>query len=97
MSIQNSDSQDSDIDSVELSQQELDEISGGIDLYFSTAMFEQIDEFSQTVSSSNGCSTSSVTQSSRTSFSTFQFFGSGFESVNDAISFLKGFSRLFGR
>jgi hypothetical protein len=83
---------------VELSQQELDEVSGGIDLYFSTVMFEQIDEFSaQTVSSGDGCGATSVSQSSRTSFSSFQFFGSGFESFGDALSFLKGISRLFGR
>lgn len=102
MSIEmNSSGENSDIDvvetSVELSPQELDEISGGINLYFSTAMFEQIDEFSQTISSSDGCGASSVSQSSRTSFSAFQFFGSGFESVGDALSFLKGISQLFGR
>lgn len=94
----NADDQNSDIQPVELSPQELDQVSGGIDLYFSTTMFEQIDQFSaQSVSSGDGCSASSVTQSSRTSFSSFQFFGSGFESVNDALSFLKGISRLFGR
>lgn len=93
----NSESKNSDIEPAELSQQELDQVSGGIDLYFSTAMFEQIDEFSaHSVSSGDGCGASSVSQSSRASFSAFQFFGSGFESVGDALNFLKGISRLFG-
>lgn len=82
---------------VELSEQALDEISGGIDLYFSSSMFEQVESFSaEAIDSDSGCS-SSMSKSSRTSFSSFQFFGSGFESVGDALKFLKGLSSLFGR
>lgn len=93
----NSNEMNSGIESVELSQQELDEVSGGIDLYFSSQMFEQIEEFSSQSIQSDSGSSSSVSQSSRTSFSSFQFFGSGFDSVGDALKFLKGITSLFGR
>ena len=94
----NADESNVDLEPVELSEQALDQVSGGIDIFFSTAMFEQIDQFSaQEFSCGDGCSSSSVSQSSQTSFSMFQFFGSGFESVGDALSFVKGLSKLFGR
>lgn len=82
-----------------LSEQELEAVSGGIDIFFSASMFEQSDEFlMQQSTSGSGCSSSTtIAKSSYTFASTFQFIGSGFESVNDALSFLSGLAKLFGR
>lgn len=82
-----------------LSEQELEEVSGGIDIYFSASMFEQSEEFlaQQTTSDSCCSSSTSIAKSSYTFASTFQFIGSGFESVNDALSFLAGLAKLFGK
>lgn len=82
---------------LELTDQELDQISGGIDLMFSSTWFEQVDEFSAQSFDSDCGSMESVSSSSRTSFSSLQFFGSGFESVSDALKFVSGLMRLFGR
>ncbi|MCU0525602.1 MAG: hypothetical protein MUF72_12340 [Elainella sp. Prado103] len=82
---------------IELTEQELDQISGGIDLMFSSTLFEQVDEFSGQAIDSDCGSMRSVSSSSRTSFSSWQFFGSGFESVGEALSFISGLMKLFGR
>lgn len=82
---------------LELTDQELDQISGGIDLMFSSTLFEQVDEFSAQAFDSDCGSMESVSSSSRTAFSSLQFFGSGFESVGDALKFVSGLMRLFGR
>lgn len=82
---------------IELSDQELDSISGGIDLMLSGSFFEQTDAvFAQ--DGSGGCGQGkSFGRASKTTASAFQLVGSGFESVNDILAVLAGFARLFGR
>lgn len=77
---------------IELSESELNNISGGIDILLSGSMFEQseISSVQQTPSTSNF-------KSNYISSSAFQIgiFGTG--SVNDAKSFFTGLVKLFGR
>jgi bacteriocin-like protein len=82
-----------------LSEQELAEISGGVDIFFSASTFEQRDQFLvQQTTSDSGCqSSTTVAKSSYTFASTFQFIGTGFESMNEALSFLSKLTKLFGR
>ena len=84
---------------VELSQEELDAVAGGIDIFLSGSTFEQTDIFSAHRSSSrrNRFSRNSLFKSSYISSSAFQFIGLGFNSVSDALSFVSGFAKLFGR
>lgn len=84
---------------VELSAEELDAVSGGIDIYLSGSMFEQRDTFSGSRFSSRrrGFGGSSFFRSSFISSSAFQMIGLGFNSASDALSFVAGFARLFGR
>ncbi|WP_460205186.1 CTB family bacteriocin [Scytonema sp. NUACC21] len=84
---------------VELSEQELDNVAGGIDIFLSGSIFEKSDVFVGNNSGSglNGSGTNSVFQSSHTFSSAFQFIGLGFESMGDVMKVLKGLARLFGR
>jgi hypothetical protein len=84
---------------VELSDEELDGISGGIDIYLSGSMFNRQDIFTRTRSSSRrrGFGSSSFAKSSNISSSAFQLIGLGFNSASDALSFVTEFGRLFGR
>ncbi len=84
---------------VELSNEELDRVSGGIDIFLSGSMFEQRDVLSSVHTSSRrrGCGSNSIFRSSYISSAAFQVVGLGFESVSDVMSFLTGFTRLFGR
>ncbi|BAZ39315.1 hypothetical protein NIES4101_52670 [Calothrix sp. NIES-4101] len=90
-----------DIDNtpVELSEEELDGISGGIDIYLSGSMFNQQDVFAGSRSGSRrrGFGRSSFFKSSSISSSAFQLIGLGFNSASDALGFVKEFGRLFGR
>ncbi len=92
---------DKDIDNtpIELSEEELDGISGGIDIYLSGSMFNQRDIFagSRTSSRRRGFGRSSFSKSSNISSSAFQLIGLGFNSASDALGFVKEFGRLFGR
>jgi hypothetical protein len=94
-------SDDKDIDNtpIELSEEELDGISGGIDIYLSGSMFNQRDVFagSRTSSRRRGFGRSSFSKSSNISSSAFQLIGLGFNSASDALGFVKEFGRLFGR
>ena len=85
----------------ELSEEELDEVSGGIDLFLSGSTFEQthISAYNRGQSQINGFSRGGISsfRSSHTFSSAFQVIGLGFNSVGDALSFLNGFARLFGR
>jgi hypothetical protein len=83
---------------IELSQEQLDQISGGIDIFLSGSMFQQRDIFSSRRRGSRrrGFGSSSIFQSSYISSSAFQFIGLGFDSVSDAMGFVRGFMRLFG-
>jgi len=83
---------------IELSDEELNEVSGGIDIYLSGSMFEQKDIFSvQRSSSRRGFGSNSIFKSSDISSAAFQVIGLGFNSVSDAMGFLQGFAKLFGR
>ncbi|MEM7553431.1 MAG: CTB family bacteriocin [Cyanobacteria bacterium P01_A01_bin.84] len=84
----------------ELSEEELDDVSGGFDIFISGSTFEQthISSFNRGQSSINGFSGGiSSFRSSHTSSSAFQIAGLGFNSVSDALGFLGGFAKLFGR
>ncbi|MBD2168338.1 hypothetical protein H6G04_28540 [Calothrix membranacea FACHB-236] len=80
---------------IELTEEELDGVSGGIDIYLSGSMFEQRDVFSARRNSRRR--SSNLFRSSSISSSAFQLVGLGFGSVGDAMSFLQGFAKLFGR
>lgn len=80
---------------IELTEEELDSVSGGIDIYLSGSMFEQRDVFSARRNSRRR--SSNLFRSSSISSSAFQLVGLGFGSVGDAMSFLQGFAKLFGR
>lgn len=86
---------------VELSAEELDAVAGGIDIYLSGATFQQQDIFAGSTTGSRrrrrGFGGSSFFRSSFISSSAFQMVGLGFSSVSDALSFVAGFARLFGR
>mgnify|MGYP001797148770 CR=1 FL=1 len=88
---------DKNIAPIELSEEQLDQVSGGIDIFLSGSMFEQRNIFSSRHKNSRRRRSSSFFQSSYISYSAFQFIGNGFDSVSDAMSFVKGFMRLFGR
>ena len=82
---------------IELSESELDDVSGGIDIYFSGSMFEQrdISIANSTESGNMGAKNSSIIQSSHTSSSAFQFAILGIDSISDVFSLFRGFSRFF--
>ncbi|MGG6242407.1 hypothetical protein ACQ4N7_27655 [Nodosilinea sp. AN01ver1] len=87
---------DLDLASVELSPTELDEVSGGLDIFISGSMFDQ-SESMLGLSGGCGCPGSTLAQTSNTSSGTFQFAGLGFESVGQIFAVFAGLSRLFGR
>jgi bacteriocin-like protein len=80
---------------VELSDEELATVSGGFDISFSASMFEHSEIFSSQQSGRRRGR--SMFRSSRTMFSSFQFNGSGFQSASEAMSFMSGIAKLFGR
>lgn len=82
---------------IELSDEELDGISGGIDIFLSGSSFQQRDIFSSQRRGSRRRGRSSIFKSSFISSSAFQAVGLGFNSVSDALSFMGAFARLFGR
>lgn len=84
---------------VELSEEELDGISGGISIYFSGSMFEGSSMFASQRRGSRrrGFSRSSAFGSSRTSSSAFQVIGLGLNSPADVMSFFSGLAALFRR
>ncbi|ARV59875.1 hypothetical protein BZZ01_15665 [Nostocales cyanobacterium HT-58-2] len=84
---------------VELSQKELEEVAGGIDIFLSGSIFEKNDLFAsqQTGSNLTGAGSNSVLNSSHTFSSAFQFIGLGLESFSDVVKVFRGLSRLFGR
>ncbi len=88
--------QDLDLAPMELSLTELDNISGGLDIFISGAMFEQ-NESLLGQSGGCGCPGSKLAQTSNTSSGSFQFAGLGFESVEQIFAVFAGLSRLFGR
>ncbi|MBD1874975.1 hypothetical protein H6F75_15920 [Nodosilinea sp. FACHB-131] len=87
---------DLDLATVELSLTELDEVSGGLDIFISGSIFDQ-SEGLLTQSGGCGCPGSMPAKTSNTSSGTFQFAGLGFESVDQIFAVFAGLSRLFGR
>lgn len=85
--------------SVELSEQELEQVAGGIDIFMSGSVFENHEVMlaQNTSSNSSGGGTSSVFKSSRTFSSAFQFIGLGFDSMGDVMNVFSGLAKLFGR
>lgn len=80
----------------ELSEEQLDGIAGGVDIFLSGSMFEQRNIFSSRRRSWRSGRSSSFFQSSYTSSTAFQIIGLGFDSVSDAMSFVMGFMKFFG-
>ena len=78
---------------IELSESELDDISGGIDIFLSGSMFEQTNIYSLQSTDSENKSTmsNSILKSSHTSSGAFQVAILGVDSVSDIASFFKGF------
>ena len=84
---------------VELSEQELAEVAGGIDIFLSGSMFEQSDVSlaQQTGAGPAASSTNTVFKTSHTFSSAFQFIGLGFGSMSEVTDVFKGLDKLFGR
>lgn len=80
----------------ELSEEQLDQIAGGVDIFLSGSIFQQRDVLSYRSRGSGARRSSSFFRSSHISSVAFQFIGLGFDSVSDAMSFVRGFTRLFG-
>ncbi len=87
---------DSDLVPTELTLTELDDISGGLDIFISGSMFDQSESLLGQ-SGGCGCPGSTLAKTSNTSSGTFQFAGLGFESVGQIFAVFAGLSRLFGR
>lgn len=81
-----------DLAPVELSEQELAEISGGIDAVFTFTAIE-----GENVSFQSNSLGSSIIKSSSLSITTFQFCIPGFESMEDVLDAFAGLSRLFSQ
>ncbi|MGV0027017.1 CTB family bacteriocin [Phormidesmis priestleyi] len=79
---------------VELSEAELDTVAGGFDIAFSMSSFEQSETSSV---HETGHRHRHRSHSSHTRAFAFQFVGTGFQSPGEALSFLSGLSKLFGR
>jgi hypothetical protein len=93
----NSEETNLDCEPIELSAQELETISGGIDVCFTGFALEQSEELSmQQIQTDTGLKTS-FSMSTHLSLSIVQFVGTGFESVNDAMKFIGGLTKLFGK
>jgi hypothetical protein len=93
---------DKDIDTnhspVEMSQEELDGISGGISIFVSGSTFQRSDLFAQSRRRSRrGGSGVSSFGSSQISSSAFQILGVGLKSSEDITAFFRGIFGFFGR
>lgn len=84
---------------VELSEEELEGIAGGINIFFSGSMFEKSDIFSaqRKGSKRRSMGTSSILKSSQVFSSAFQVIGLDLNSPNDIMSFFSGLAKLFRR
>jgi hypothetical protein len=88
-----------DLTPIELSESDLDDISGGLDLIISGSFFDQSEStLAQAGTSGVGGSTdSSFANNSNTSSGNFQIMGLGFESPGQIFAVFSGLARLFGR
>ena len=82
---------------VELSEQELAEVAGGIDIFLSGSMFEQSDVSLTQQTCAGPASSTSAFKSSHTVSSAFQFIGLGFGSMSEVTDVFKSLAKLFGR
>jgi hypothetical protein len=82
---------------VELSQEELDGISGGISIFVSGSTFDRSDVFTQSRKSSRRRSSNSIFRSSQISSSAFQIIGLGLNTSEDITNFFRGLFGFFGR
>lgn len=80
---------------IELSEEQLEQVSGGIDIFISASSFEQTNTSSFPSTSFPPSKNSSISQSSHISSSAFQIIGLGFDSASDVMSFVKGFMKFF--
>jgi hypothetical protein len=83
----------------ELSDEELGEIAGGFDVFFSGSYYEEDSEFSTQGSGSTRDDGAAGRMAHFKSVKTFafQFAALGLESAQDFSGFLSGLSKLFGR
>jgi hypothetical protein len=81
---------------VELSEQDLEQISGGVDLSLTLVRFDGSDELSLVSTESDYAALSQASQSSQTRFSVFQINLTGFDSTNSLMKALSSIGRLFG-
>lgn len=81
---------------VELSEQDLEQISGGVDLSLTLVRFDGSDELSLVSSESDYAALSQAGQSSQTRFSMFQINLTGFDSTNSLMKALASIGKLFG-
>jgi hypothetical protein len=79
---------------IELVDEDLEDVSGGIDIFFSSSMFQKSSRSSR---SSRRRRRQSASQSSTVNSSAFQFMGLGFNSASDVMSVLEGLSKFFNR
>ncbi|MBF2085452.1 bacteriocin [Thermoleptolyngbya sp. C42_A2020_037] len=81
---------------IELSEQDLAQISGGVDLSLTLVRFDGSDELSLVSTESDYAALSQASQSSQTRFSVFQINLTGFDSTNSLMKALSSIGRLFG-
>ncbi|GAB4460162.1 MAG: hypothetical protein OHK0037_06930 [Elainellaceae cyanobacterium] len=81
---------------VELSEQDLEQISGGLDLSLTLVRLDGSDELSLVSSESDYAALSQASQSSETRFSVFQINLTGFDSANSLMKALSSLGKLFG-
>jgi hypothetical protein len=80
---------------IELADADLEEISGGIDISFSSSMFQKSSRSSR--SSRRRRRREAAAQSSTVNSSAFQFMGLGFNSASEVMTVLEGLSKFFNR
>jgi hypothetical protein len=86
---------DAAISPIELADEDLEEISGGIDIAFSSSMFQKSSRSSR--SSRRRRRREAAAQSSTVNSSAFQFMGLGFNSASEVMTVLEGLSKFFNR
>ena len=81
---------------IELSEQELEQVAGGIDLSLTFVKLDGSDELSLVSSASDYAALTQSSQSSRVRFSMFQIDLNGFDSTNSLMKALSSLGKLFG-
>ncbi|GAB4146045.1 MAG: hypothetical protein Fur0046_23860 [Cyanobacteria bacterium J069] len=81
---------------IELSEQELEQVAGGIDLSLTFVRLDGSDELSLVSSASDYAALTEASTSSRVRFSMFQIDLNGFDSTNSLMKALSSLGKLFG-